>query len=187
MRHLVRVLTFVLLAAASASASPQWFEEFIPSHGRLGVQLQGMTPELREYLHAPADRGVLVVRVNEDSAADKAGVRVGDVIVAAGGEPVRETREIVHAVMRAEQDAKLALEVVRDGKTRTLEATLTGEPFSPGELIPDGVRGPLRNFERALPEFREQFEKRIDELERRLQELEKKLEGELLAKPERKT
>ena len=187
MRHLSRALCLILLAAASANASPQGFEEFIPSHGRLGVQLQSMTPELREYLHAPPDRGVLVVRVNEDSAADKAGVRVGDVIVAAGGEPVSETREIVRAVMRAEQAARLALEVVRDGKTRTLEATLTGEPFRPGQLLPDGAQAPLRRFERALPELREQFEQRIDELERRLQELEQKLEGALSAKPERKT
>ncbi|MBM4382404.1 MAG: PDZ domain-containing protein [Deltaproteobacteria bacterium] len=169
---------FALLAAASASADPHhpgrdreglFFERFIPTQGRLGVQLQDMTPELREFMRAPEDRGVLVVRVTEDSAAEKAGVRVGDVIVAIGGEPVRATRDVIRQVMGAEKDSELALEVVREGKPAKLAATLSGEP-----LVPPRAMGWM---ERDLPELRERLEQRMGELERRLEELEQRLKA----------
>jgi membrane-associated protease RseP (regulator of RpoE activity) len=174
---------FALLATAGASAHPHpdaagggeggrrfhHFERFLPHQGRLGVQLQDMTPELREFLRAPKERGVLVVRVNEGSAAEKAGLRVGDVIVAAGGESVDDTGALVHAVLGAEKDAKLALEVVRDGKPLTIEATLEGEPPFTAD--------PMRGVEERAPEFRRNLERRMRELEERLRELEERLRG----------
>jgi serine protease Do len=169
-------LAIALLASASAAADPHhrgrdgepfFFERFLPTQGRLGVQLQDMTPELREFMRAPEDRGVLVVRVNEDSAAAKAGVRVGDVIVSAGGEPVRATHDVIRRVMSAEKDAELALEVVRDGKPAKLAAALTGEPLVPPRA--------MSWMERDLPELRERLEQRMGELERRLEELEQRL------------
>ena len=175
MRSCLTLLSFVLLFASAADAHPHpelgeggsFFERFIPHQGRLGVQLQDMTPELREFLRAPKERGVLVVRVNAGSAAAKAGVRVGDVIVAIGGEPVAATPEVVHAVMSAQTDAKLALEIVRDGKTRALEATLAGEP--------PALAGPLRWMDERMPEIREGLERRLHELEQRVHELEQRL------------
>ena len=180
MRHRIAAsFAVALFAVASASADPQhrgrdgeplFFERFAPTQGRLGVQLEDMTPELREFMRAPEDRGVLVVRVNEDSAAEKAGVRVGDVIVAIGDEPVRATHEVVRRVMGAEKDAELAIEVVRDGKPTKLAATLSGEPLVPPRA--------MRWMERDLPELRERLEERMGELERRLEELEQRLKDE---------
>jgi C-terminal processing protease CtpA/Prc len=142
------------------------FAHFLPHPSRLGVQLEDMTPELREFMRAPKERGVLVVRVNEGSAAEQAGLRVGDVIIAADGEPVSATAALVHAVLTAEKDAKLALEIVRDGKPRTLEATLGGEPFA---------ANPMGWLEQRMPELRESFEQRMRELEERMRELEQRL------------
>lgn len=159
--------------APEAPPAPGWrhptFERFIPGHGRLGIQLQDMTPELREFLRAPKDRGVLVVRVDEKSAAEKAGLRVGDVLVAIDGEPVRQTFEVVHAVMTADTGAKLALAVVREGKPRSLDAVLAGEPPL--------AAGPMRWMERRMPEVREELEQRLRDLEARMQELEKRLDA----------
>jgi C-terminal processing protease CtpA/Prc len=180
-------LAFSFLLAAAAAAHPHdgpappsvaphehssrhdSFERFIPGHGRLGVHLQDMTPELREFLHAPRERGVLVVRVNEGSPAEKAGLRVGDVIAAIDGEPVSATFEVVHAVLTAEKDAKLSLEIVRDGKTRTLAATVAGEPPM--------AAAPMRWLDERIPELREGFEQRMRDLETRMKELEERLKG----------
>jgi membrane-associated protease RseP (regulator of RpoE activity) len=147
------------------------FERFLPGPGRLGVQLQDMTPELREFLRAPKEHGVLVVRVEPDSAADRAGVRVGDVIVSAGGEEVAETNELIRSVFTAEKDAKLPLEVVRDGAKVSLEAKLEGEPAVAGR--------PMKWMEERMPEIRAGLEARMKELERRLEELERQLKEAL--------
>jgi membrane-associated protease RseP (regulator of RpoE activity) len=183
--RLSSVLALAFLAAAAANAHPHpdasptqgepgdsdWgfpsFEHFVPHPSRLGVQLQDMTPELRAFLHAPKDRGVLIVRVNEGSPAEQAGLRVGDVIVAIGGEPARATPEIVRAVLRAEKDAKLALEIVRDGKSHALTAALAGEPAFAAD--------PMGWVEDRMPELREGLERRMRELERRVKELEQRL------------
>jgi len=181
------VLCLALAAAASAHPHPGEatpgagprsgggpfypFERTIPHPSRLGVQLQDMTPELREFLRAPREHGVLVVRVNAGSPAEKAGLRVGDVITSVDGDAIHETRTLVHAVLGAEKDAKLALEVVRDGKTRTLEAALEGEPAFAGD--------PMRWVDERLPELRESFEQRLRELEARMKQLEERLKEAL--------
>jgi membrane-associated protease RseP (regulator of RpoE activity) len=181
-------LTLCLLTGAAAQAGPSpdpeargpapagphgderpWhgYERYLPPPSRLGVQLQDMTPELREFLGAPKERGVLVVRVNPGSPAEQAGLRVGDVIVAAGGEPVTETADLVREVYRAEKDARLALEVVRRGKPLAVEPTLSGEPWS------------MRWLEERAPEFRRRLEERLRDLEARLRALEEQLRGAL--------
>jgi membrane-associated protease RseP (regulator of RpoE activity) len=180
-------LTLGLIASAAANAGPSpgsdsrsaqppgqagerpWhgFERYLPPSGRLGVQVQDMTPELREFLRAPRERGVLVVRVNPGSSAEQVGLRVGDVIVAAGGESVVETGDLVRVVHRAEKDAKLALEVVRQGKALALEPVLAGEPWS------------MNWLEERAPEFRRQLEERLRDLEARLRALEEQLRGAL--------
>lgn len=176
--RIATALALGLLCATAAAAHPHpdadasgahFFERFLPYQGRLGVQLQDMTPELREFLRAPKEHGVLVVRVNEGSPAERAGLRVGDVIVSAGGASVDATHDVVHRVLRAEKDAKLALEIVRDGKRRSLEATLAGEP---------PLADPMRWVEERGPEFRRNLEQRLRELEARLKELEERLRGD---------
>jgi len=171
-----------LLLASGAAAHPHGadeppapgfphFEKFIPGPSRLGVQLQDMTPELREFMNAPKEHGVLVVRVNPGSPAERAGLRVGDIIVSAGGEDVAETHEIIRSVFTAEKDAKLALEVVRDGKSVEVEAELEGEPAMAG-------RG-MRWMEERMPELRAGIEARMKELEQRMEELEQRLKEAL--------
>lgn len=183
MRVLPRLLALACLVAGAASAHPHPPDEAGPGpQGRLGIQLQPMTPELRAFLRAPEDRGVLVVRVNKDSAAEKAGLQVGDVIVGIGGAPVREPRELVEPVMRAGENAEVELEVVRSGKTRELRAALSGKPFEHFSS-----EEPFHWFQRGLQQLGPELEKRLEELERRIDELERQLEDRLSAKPERST
>jgi PDZ domain-containing secreted protein len=190
----VATLAITLLAASLAQAEPQAgesttaekpkaadqecsperpfhrFQRFMPRQSRLGVELQDMTPDLREFLRAPKDHGVLIVHVNEGSPAEKAGLRVGDVIVAAAGKPVDETREFVHSVFSAEKDAKLALDVIRDGKKRSLEAKLEGEPMNMMLGGPD-----MMWMDGRMPPMHEEVERRLHELEQRVRELEREL------------
>jgi membrane-associated protease RseP (regulator of RpoE activity) len=179
---LASALALALLATAPALAQPdvvgdarpgagsdenRFFERFLPQQGRLGVQLDDMTPELREFLRAPKDRGVLIVRVNAGSPAERAGLKVGDVLVAIDGKPVDGTMQVVRAVYGAEKDARLALDVVREGKTRSVRAQLAGEPPLGGDA--------MRWMEERGPAFRQNVEDRLREIEERLRQLEERL------------
>jgi membrane-associated protease RseP (regulator of RpoE activity) len=156
------------LAATAAAAHPHAHE----GRGRLGLQVQPLTPELRAHLGAPEDAGVLVARVEPDSPAAAAGVRVGDVVTAAGGEPVAEPRDLIARVAGVPEGETLLLELVRAGKpVPALEVTPRGAPG-----------GPHAGLERWLPggfhQGMESLEERIDAIERRLQELERRLPAE---------
>ncbi len=107
-----------------------------PRRPRLGVELVEVTPELREHLGAESDRGVLVGRVLSGTPAERAGLEVGDLIVSADGEPVRDPSDLIRA-LADKSDAPIKLEVVRDGRRLTLE------PFIPKEEIPSGPQAAL--------------------------------------------
>jgi hypothetical protein len=90
----------------------------------LGVALVPLTPELRQHFGAPEDAGVLVSKVVSDSAAQAAGVEVGDIITKVDGEAIGEGFELGHAIRSRKTGDTVSLEVLRDGRIQTLSATL---------------------------------------------------------------
>jgi S1-C subfamily serine protease len=82
---------------------------------KLGVQLVQPTAELREHLGGDPDAGVLVSKVLEEMPAEFGGVEVGDLIIAADGEPIRSSGDLVRA-LRDKNGEKMELELIRDGR-----------------------------------------------------------------------
>lgn len=78
------------------------------------------------------DRGAVVKEVEKDSAAEKAGLKEGDVIVRFDGEAVRSASQLVRLVSETPKGRPVTIEVRRAGATQKLEATLSGEG---GELL----------------------------------------------------
>jgi serine protease Do len=91
---------------------------------RLGIAFQDVSGQLAKFLHAPSDRAVLVVSVDEGSAAEKAGIKAGDLIVRFSGREIRDTGELRDEVRRAESGKEVGITVHRDGKPVELKATL---------------------------------------------------------------
>jgi len=100
------------------------------SRGMLGVIIQNIDPDIKDQFKLKTTKGALVSQVNKDSAAEKAGVKVGDVIVRYNGKEVEDVRALRNAVAGTAPGTKVNLVVLRDGKERTLTAQL-------GELKPD--------------------------------------------------
>ena len=172
----VRVLLMVAAAALPDVARAQhadWppDQPFMPHRGRIGVQVQPMSTELREHFGAPGDRGLLVNRVEPGRPAAQADLRVGDVIVDADGVPMREPFDLVRVVGGVPAGGALELRVVRDKREHVIKINPEGEPslwLDPdrwGEMVEKGMR-------RGSEELRH----RLDQLERRLEELERKLD-----------
>jgi serine protease Do len=101
------------------------FDLDLPSmRGRLGVTVQELTPQLDTYFGAKG--GVLVTSVAEGSAAEKAGLRAGDVITSVNGTAIHARNELTRSLREADGEATIA--IVRDKKEMTLKAKI--EPRS---------------------------------------------------------
>jgi hypothetical protein len=94
------------------------------SRGYLGVQLLALTPELRTHFGVPDDAGALVASVEAGSPAEKAGVKVGDVLTRVNGETVEGPHDVRMQLRDAEEGDTASLEVYRGGRPASLTATI---------------------------------------------------------------
>jgi serine protease Do len=76
--------------------------------GRLGVQVNELTPQLAEYFGA-TDGGVLVTSVTPDSPAEKAGLKAGDVITSIDGDRVRRTEDVIDELRDKQGDVTVGI------------------------------------------------------------------------------
>jgi serine protease Do len=100
----------------------EWTPRMTSPRARLGVQLNELTPQLADYFGVK-DGGVLVTSIAKDSAAEKAGLKAGDVITSVNGDRVRHTDDLVDELGDAGQ-GEVTIGIVRDNKESTLKATL---------------------------------------------------------------
>ena len=96
--------------------------------GWLGVQIQPVTQAVADSLALDQASGVLVADVLPDSPAAAAGVRSGDVIVRAAGQPMQEYRDLTRLIAGTRAGTKVNLEVIRDGKSRNIDVTVGKMP-----------------------------------------------------------
>lgn len=154
----------------------------MPRRAYLGVQTVDLTAELRDHLGAPKDSGVMVGSVEDGSPADKAGLKVGDIVVAVDGKDI-ESASALRLALRGKKDGDtVRVEVLRGRARQTFVATVAERQMR--TILPMD----LDDLPRALgtPEFRARLEtlgprcnelqERIKDLEGRLKELEKKLQ-----------
>jgi serine protease Do len=106
--------------------------------GFLGVRIQPVTPELAKEFDLPAQTGALVGDVTANSPAAKAGLHAGDVITQFNGKKVTDSRNLRLMVAQSPPGSKATLELLRDGKERTVNVTLGELPTE--QLAGDGER-----------------------------------------------
>ena len=92
--------------------------------GWLGVTVQPLTASLVESYKIPVKEGAIIADVQTGSPAYKYGLRRGDVIVAIGGKPVKNSQDVVFMVRNKLAGDKVDFEVYRDGLKTTVNVTL---------------------------------------------------------------
>jgi serine protease Do len=102
------------------------------TRGYLGVLIQKVTPDIAESLGMDKSYGALVANVSKDGPAEKAGVKVGDVIVEFDGKEIKDSGDLPIIVARTPVEKKVRMKVLRDKK----EVVLT---VSVGELKEEEV------------------------------------------------
>lgn len=148
----------------------------------LGVSLIDLTAELREHYGASKEAGVLVGSIEDGSPAEKAGLRVGDIVVAIDGKDVDSAGDVRRGLHEKKDGETVRVEVLRGRARQTLVASVV-EREGPGVFGPGDLGGLGRTLN--SPEWKARIESlgdcgslqgRIKELESRLKELEKRLQ-----------
>lgn len=97
-------------------------------HARLGVTVQELNHDLAASFGLDSPDGALVSSVAPGSAADKAGLRPGDVVLSLNGDPVERSGDLAAMIGMSEPGASVALEVMREGKRQKVTAVLAEGP-----------------------------------------------------------
>jgi C-terminal processing protease CtpA/Prc len=158
--------------------------------GFMGVELDDLNEQMGRYFEVEDGNGALITSVNEDSAAEKAGLRAGDVIVQMGDEEIQSASDVHSAMAGTEPDEELQLTVIRKGTEKDINITLGEAPafggVSPKMLyhgmpkgyhkVPKMMHKEMRVIhegENDLKEMRHELEKMKKELKKMKEELKK--------------
>ena len=108
------------------------------SRGYLGLGMQSirLPAALVERLSLPNDTGLMVVSAEPGGPGDRAGVLIGDVLIAIGDRPVSDPNEILSLLGGDQIGKTLATRIIRAGEPKSLEITIGERPVEP--------RGPRR-------------------------------------------
>jgi len=157
------------------AAATQLIKEGKVERGWLGVIIQNLTPALSE--HFGVKKGVLVSDVVDESPAQRAGIKRGDVIVSYRGEKVNSSIQLRDMVTSTPPGEEVNLLIVREGEERPIRAKMGKRPrysrIGKGDL--------WQNFQfpdlsRLRKEFSsERLRQRLDRLEREMEALRRKL------------
>ena len=108
--------------------------------GQLGVVVQAVTEEIAQSFGLKEVRGVIVSSVQKGSAAEKAGLKQGDVITAFNGTTINEANELRNLVAATQPGTDATLKILRDGLEQELKITL-GELQTNGGAARGGEEG----------------------------------------------
>jgi S1-C subfamily serine protease len=134
---------FAIPGETARSVAAQLIARGHAEHAWLGVQVETIDPSVAEVVLGLPSHGVVVARVVARSPAAKAGLEAatrqvsvkgvsallgGDTIVAVDGKPIGTSQQLADAVAARKPGDRLALDVVRAGKSRKVEITLGNVP-----------------------------------------------------------
>lgn len=106
------------------------------TRGWLGVAIQAISPSIARSLGLNPEKpnGALVASVTPNSPAAKAGIKQGDVILSAAGQPIKEVHDLPRIVAAAPIGQNMDLTVRRDGKEITIAAAIAEMPKNPQQV-----------------------------------------------------
>lgn len=96
--------------------------------GYLGIGIQPLTPDIADGFGIPHDRGELIASVEPGLAADKAGIKPGDVIIKVGDKDVTPDQTLSSLVAAVKPGTRVTLTLIRDGKQMTVTPTVSKRP-----------------------------------------------------------
>ena len=94
-------------------------------NGYVGVSLTPLSDQLADYFGAKSDVGVLITEVSDDSPAEKAGLKAGDVIIAIGKEEISDYSDVKEIVGESDKGDKLTFTILRNKRQQKIEVEVS--------------------------------------------------------------
>ncbi len=129
---------FAIPADMARNVMKQLIEHGEVRRGVLGVGIQTVNAELAQAFDLERENGVVITRVREDSSADKAGLKPGDVVTAVNGEPVTKAQQLQNRVGLSPVGKEIELRIQRGGEAKTMTAVIR-EPETGATTAGDAI------------------------------------------------
>ena len=92
--------------------------------GMLGINIQNITPEVAQSLELKDTKGVIVSNVRTGSAAEKAGVKRNDIVLAINNDAIEDSNVLRNKVAGTKPGSEIKLRILRDGNEQEISAVL---------------------------------------------------------------
>ncbi len=106
----------------------QLTEQKTVSRGWMGVAIQNVTEELAKYYGIKETKGVYVAKVFEGDPADKAGIKIGDVIFLINDKPIDSSRDLTMTIGSSSVGETVQVKFIREGKEKMVKIKLAKRP-----------------------------------------------------------
>jgi 2-alkenal reductase len=117
-------LGFAIPVNTAQAVAQQIIEKGYFARPYMGISFQPINPDIANRYDLPAQWGVYVTRVAENSPASRAGLQEGDIITKVGSVVLDETHSYVNTLFEFQPGDQVMLDVVRGGETTQLNVTL---------------------------------------------------------------
>jgi membrane-associated protease RseP (regulator of RpoE activity) len=173
--------TTPLLNFSGVPNEPGLYSFSMFSGNRIGVRVQNLTEQLGSYFGVKDGQGALVTEVEEDTPAEKAGLKAGDVIVKVDGDDIQDTGDLMGAISEKEKGDKAEVTVIRDHASKTFNVEVEESPswhsrnpcdLNEFKLFMDRAHGP---YSSRLEEPSSGLQDQLDELKDDLQQLKEEI------------
>ena len=98
------------------------------TRGYIGVEPQDITPEMAEAFKLPRREGAIIAGLLRSGPAEKAGVKVGDILLEVDGQTVRNTAGMLNLISQLKPGAQAELKFLREGKEVSLKVQVGKRP-----------------------------------------------------------
>lgn len=100
--------------------------------GRIGVGIQAVTQDLAEAFGLKTPKGAVITQIDKDGPADKAGLQVGDILIAVNGQEVKNANDIPVKISTMRPGTKTTMTILRNGKQENVSVTVAETPSEDG-------------------------------------------------------
>jgi len=122
---------FAIPSSTVSHVTTQLLKSGRVSRGFIGVEPQDLTPELADALNLPSEKGAVITALVKGGPAERAGVRVGDVLVAIGDEQVTNIAKMLDIVARQAPGSQVRFHFLRDGRKLDVDIRIAERPDPP--------------------------------------------------------